>query len=332
MGTPIQILMATYNGEHYVETQLQSLLVQSYGDFELLISDDCSSDATRSILDRYAQVDSRIHLLDAGKRFGNARDNFLWLLSQATAPYIAFCDQDDLWLTDKLALGLEEMHELETAHGVDAPLFVFSDLAVAAEDLSIIDPSFLSYAGLDPDRTQLACLLTQNLAAGCTVVANRSLYHDALRLPTDVSAVTMHDWWLMLTASALGHIGFVDQPTMLYRQHAHNSVGAEQESALGVIKRLGSYTERLVPTSAQLDTVDARLAQAGAFAAAYSDVLSASDRRLCEEFAALLERTPMERIHWCHTHGVLNATPLMQLGMDWELLLYDAGRRYAQRL
>lgn len=319
--------MATYNGERFVETQLESILAQSFSDFELLVSDDCSTDATRDIVRRYAEADERVRLVSAGRRFGGARDNFLWLITQATSPYVAFCDQDDLWLPDKVELGMEKMHELESAFGADAPLLAFSDLAVAAEDLSIIDPSFLSYSGLDPKHTDLAHLLVQNLAAGCTIVANRSLYRDALRLPEDVSSVSMHDWWLMLTASAVGHIGFVNQATMLYRQHGHNSVGAERESLLGILQRLGSYVDRLVPSGAQLDTVDARLCQAGAFAEAYADRLDEGSRTLCEGFASLLGQRPLGRLHWCRTHGVRNSTTVMQLGWDWELLLYDLGRR-----
>lgn len=319
--------MATYNGERFVETQLESILAQTHADFELLVSDDCSTDATRDILQRFADADGRVRLVDAGRRFGGARDNFLWLLSQATAPYIAFCDQDDLWLPEKVELGLNALHELEGTWGTDAPLLAFSDVAVAAEDLSVIDPSFLSYSGLDPRHSGLGHLLVQNLAPGCTIVANRALYHDALRIPEDVSPVIMHDWWLMLTASALGHIGFVDEPTMLYRQHANNSVGAVKESALSILGRLGTYAERLVPTGAQLDTVDARLRQAGSFATTYANLLCEEDRRLCDGFASLLDRSPVGRLAWCHSHGVCNSTAIMQLGLDWELLLYDLGRR-----
>ena len=327
MSATIQILMATYNGERFVETQLESILAQTFTNFELLVSDDCSTDATRDILQRFASADERVRLVDSGRRFGGARDNFLWLLAQATAPYVAFCDQDDLWLPDKVELGLKTLHELEGTWGKGAPLLVFSDVAVAAEDLSIIDPSFLSYSGLNPKHSGLARLLVQNLAPGCTVITNRALYHDVLRIPEDVSPVIMHDWWLMLAASALGHIGFVDKPTMLYRQHAHNSVGAEKESALSILGRIGTYAERLVPTSAQLDTIDARLKQASAFARTYADQLGEGDRLLCEGFASLLDRAPLSRLLWCHSHGVRNSTPIMQLGLDWELLLYDLGRR-----
>ena len=329
MGAPIQILMATYNGERYLETQLESLMVQDHTDFELLVSDDGSSDATRSILKRYAKADPRIRILDAGRRLGGARNNFLWLLSQADSPYVAFCDQDDLWLSDKLGLEFEKMRALEATHGQDAPLLVFSDLAVVAEDLSVMSPSFMSYSGLDESHTDLGHLLVQNLAPGCTIIANRSLYRETFRLPEDISSVSMHDWWLMLTAAALGHIGYVDQPTMLYRQHGHNTIGAEREGALDILRRLGNYVDRLVPTAAQLDTIDVRLKQAAAFVAAYGERLSETDSCLCKNFASLLGRSPLERVLWCHRNGVCNATALMQLGMDWELLLYDVGRRTA---
>jgi hypothetical protein len=326
MGASLQILLATYNGERYVATQLESLLVQDFTDFEVLVSDDRSSDATLEIVQRYAEADTRIRVLDNDVRHGNARDNFFSLLKRAAAPYVAFCDQDDLWLPDKLAVEMAEMHRLEIAYGADAPLLVYSDLAVASEDLSIIAPSLLAYSGADPHRLSLANLMSQNTAAGCSIVVNRPLYRDTMRLPANVDGVGMHDWWMMVTAAAFGHIGYVDQPTSLYRQHGDNSVGASSGSPLDIVRNLGAYASALLPNEQQLGAIEMRVRQAGAFAEAYDGQLSERDQELCEGLSRLLDLPPLARLRWCHNHDVRNATPIMRLGMAWEMALYDQGR------
>lgn len=326
MDATVDILLASYNGEAYIAQQLESLLTQDFSDFSILISDDDSQDATVEVVRRYAAVDARVRLVSTGVSHGGARDNFLSLVNQATAPYLAFCDQDDVWLCDKLAIELAKMHELEETYGTDVPLLVFSDLAVVDENLEVMSPSFMAYGGIDPTRTSLANLLAQNVAPGCVMLANRALYHEALRLPLDQSSIIMHDWWFILTAAALGHIGYVNQPTMLYRQHGSNTVGAESNTTPDILSRLGSFTDRLLPSEDQLASVDIRLAQARAFAEAYKDALSLRDRGLCLEFAELLDLPPAERVSWCRAHDVQNASPVMRLGMDWELFLYDRAR------
>lgn len=329
MSASVQVLLATYNGEAYVDRQLESILVQSFGDLEVLVSDDGSQDETLQVVQRYAAADPRVSLTCDVAGHGGARDNFLWLVSQATAPYIAFSDQDDVWLTEKLALEMAEMRRLEDEYGTDTPLLVFSDLAVADEELEVVHPSFMHYAGLDPKRLSLANLLAQNVSPGCVMLADRALYAEALELPEDRRSVAMHDWWFMLTAAALGHIGYVDQPTMLYRQHGDNEVGAESNTAAGILGRLGTFADHLVPSASQLDGVDLRIAQARAFVETYADALAPQQRELCEGFAGLLGLAPLERVRWCHEHDVQNATPLMRLGMDWELALYEQGRKNA---
>lgn len=331
MGASVQILLASYNGEAYIGSQLESLLVQDYQDFEILVSDDGSQDETVQVVKLYANADPRVRLVSDGTSHGGACGNFLSLVEQATAPYIAFCDQDDVWLSDKLAVELDEMHRLEEAYGSDVPLLVFSDLAVVDETLEVVSPSFMRYSGLDPQRVSLANLLAQNVSPGCVMLANRALYHDALRLPEPRTGIIMHDWWFMLTASAFGHLGFVDEATMLYRQHGNNTVGAESNTAQGIAGRLETFANKFVPAEAQLDSVDIRLAQAQAFADAYADELTLRDRRLCEEFSRLLSLAPVERVRWCHEHDVQNATLVMRLGMDWELVLYEQGRKASPR-
>ena len=92
----IDILMATYNGEAFLEEQLNSIINQSYPKWHLLVRDDCSTDGTEAILHRYSEMyPEKISVIINKERTGSAKANFFKLLHDAKSKYIMFCDQDD---------------------------------------------------------------------------------------------------------------------------------------------------------------------------------------------------------------------------------------------
>lgn len=160
----ITILMATYNGEKYLSEQLDSILEQSYPNWRLLISDDCSTDGTPLLLLEYQRrFTDKITILPNECRFGSAKGNFLHLMKQSTPGYAMFCDQDDIWHRDKIEKTLEVMKQMETEATQDYPLLVFTDLCVVSADLQPIADSFMRFSGLDGNRTALHQLLIQNV-------------------------------------------------------------------------------------------------------------------------------------------------------------------------
>lgn len=235
----IQILLATYNGEKYLEAQLDSLLCQTYTDWKLIAHDDGSTDQTGEILRAYQRrYPDIIEILEDGLTFGNARDNFTHLLTVSTADYVMFCDQDDIWLPEKIAKTFYKMQELEYLHE-DFPLVVHTDLLVVDESLDCIAPSMLDYQGLNKSIDGLLQILVKNSVTGCTMMANR----EAIRvsLPILPSAV-MHDWWIAANViKQQGVVGFVDEPLIKYRQHSANSVGAKENSLLAFSVRCITY-------------------------------------------------------------------------------------------
>ena len=264
----VDVLMATRNGESYLPEQIESVLAQDYENIRLLISDDCSDDGTLDIAHRYAMLDPRVRVVSEGVSFGSARDNFFNLLARSSAPYVAFCDQDDLWLSDKLSKCLSLMAKLEAGSSHDTPVAVFSDMAVADEELQVISPSFEEFTKRDPKRIEFRHLLVLNVAVGCTMVLNRSLVDLCLRGIHD-NRVYMHDWWSMLVASAFGRVGYVDEPLSLYRQHGSNAVGAAAYSKLDGVLRYRRLTEKHAKT----------VQQAEAFFEAYEDLLMEEQRK-----------------------------------------------------
>jgi glycosyltransferase involved in cell wall biosynthesis len=225
MSAAVDICLATYNGECYLEQLYCSLAQQSHKDWTLSIRDDKSTDSTMSVINKIHSSDSRAHIAnDSGGNLGVIR-NFSTLLSSSTSKYIMLADQDDVWYPEKVAKSLSAIRDIETNNlGQIQPALVFSDLHVVDASLNIIHSSFNRMQGLE--RLRQPCfsqLLTQNVAPGCTIIVNRALLDLALPIPVDAA---MHDWWLMQVASLFGVIGYIDEPLIAYRQHDSNQVGA----------------------------------------------------------------------------------------------------------
>jgi len=224
----IEILMATYNGEKYLRPQINSILRQSFTDWRLIIRDDCSTDGTVAIIQEYQeQYPDKIVFLQADVPSGSAQNNFFQLIKywqhHGIADYIMFSDQDDVWLPSKVQSSLDKIQQMEQQYGKEIPLLLHTDLTVVGIDLKIINPSLFAMQNMDAMRNKLNNILVQNIVTGCTMMVNKSLLDMVRKIPQHA---VMHDMWLALIASTFGQIGFIDESTVLYRQHASNTVGA----------------------------------------------------------------------------------------------------------
>ena len=221
----IEILLATYNGAAFLNQQLVSIKSQTHRNWRLIVRDDGSTDKTPEIIEAFhaRHPDKVVVLRDEDGNLGLVR-NFSRLMEHAGAGYVAFCDQDDVWKPEKLELSLQKMRALEAEHGSEKPLLVFSDLAVVDQNLKVIRISFWKYQGLRPERCNaLGRLLFQNVVTGCTALMNRTLVERSVPLPAEA---LVHDWWVALVAAAFGFAGHLPEPTVLYRQHGENILGA----------------------------------------------------------------------------------------------------------
>ena len=239
----IAILLASYNGEKYIAEQIESLLAQTEAGWELFCHDDGSTDRTLEILRCYeAQYPGQIHVLNGPPR-GGAKDNFLRMMRDVRAPYVMFCDQDDVWLPKKVELTLREMKRLETKHGGKKPLLVFTDLCVTDECLHPIAKRLSAYQKLNPGRIKPKDLMIQNVITGCTVMLNRALAEFAIR-PENTAEIIMHDWWCALIGASFGAGSYVDRALVLYRQHGGNFMGAKNLQSLRyLMARVRSRTD-----------------------------------------------------------------------------------------
>lgn len=223
----IDIVISVYNGASYLEEQIISLMGQDYKKINILVRDDDSTDNSIDIIKKiHKNFPDKIKIVveDSG-RIGPIQ-SFSKLLSRCESNYLMLCDQDDIWLPYKISKTLSSMHAAEQRYGSTIPILVHTDLNVVDKELSQIAPSFFKYQNLNPRLgMKLNRQMVQNVVTGCTVMINRPLANLALPIPENA---VMHDRWLALVAALFGHVVYLDEATILYRQHSENSVGANR--------------------------------------------------------------------------------------------------------
>lgn len=310
----IDILLATYNGEPFLEVQLDSLLAQTYRGWRLLVRDDSSSDGTKEILENYRSRHPDLIMIipSDGQNLGVC-GNFSRLLEQTDAPYVMFCDQDDVWLPDKIETTLTKIRGLERQYGESAPLLIHTDLIVVDAQLTVIGKSLWRYQSTAPQRmTKLNRVLMQNFATGCTVMINRALRDLAMPIPKQA---LMHDWWLVLVATAFGWVAAVANPTVLYRQHVRNNIGAMHWNLLDKVQVL-FVRKRRQAAIAQLDAVMASLeGQATAFVDRYEERLSSAERRMLHAFSSLRSRNFIMRRYLMLRYKFFYSNAMRNMGL-----------------
>ncbi len=275
MHNNIIILLATHNGESYISAQLNSILEQTNTSWKLLIHDDNSTDNTVDIIKQYQkQYSSKIQFIDDDISFGNASDNFNFLLGYIDTEYIMFCDQDDVWKKDKIDKTLQKMKEVEK-EGKQAVL-IHTDLVVVDESLQVLNNSFWDYQNLNPKNSNFSHFVIQNNITGCSVMINKKLAKLALPIPKET---IMHDWWLGLVASKFGKIAYLNEPTILYRQHLANDTGAKRFD----IRFLAQNAKKTYKNRKQM--FDKYIIQAKKFLEVYQNQLDEETIKMLKDFS-----------------------------------------------
>lgn len=280
----VDILLATYNGSRFVGEQIESIRRQTYINWRLLVSDDCSTDGTLDVVKQFARTDSRIQIVSEGIKHGGAKENFFSLMRHSDSRYCMFCDQDDVWLPGKIANTFDLMRRLEGEHR-DVPLLVFTDMKVVDGNLTTIHESFECFSSIDPSRSRFPQVIAQSLGAGCTMMVNAETRDISLKIGS-TDDVIMHDWWITLVAAAFGHIAYLDEATSLYRQHGMNELGAVEYSPLKRASHFNQMTESVAST----------IRQARAFRDCYRDSLDLDKIESVDEFVAMGNTSGMSSV------------------------------------
>lgn len=271
----VDVLMATYNGEDYIEEQIESILNQSYTKWKLYIRDDGSTDNTLEIIEKFsAKYPKKIFLVKDDKKGLGAKGNFKELMRYSSNDYCMFSDQDDIWLKDKIEKSFEKIKSLEELYGIDTPILVHTDLRVVDENKKIINNSFWKYQNLNPNNIQLRKLLVENIVTGCTMIINKPLLNLSKNIPKES---VMHDAWIALVASAKGKVYSLDEQTILYRQHSKNEVGAKSVKGIGFIQK--NLNQEKINLS-----INNSIAQASKLYEIFNEELTERDKQILKTF------------------------------------------------
>lgn len=218
----VAVLLAAYNGMQWIEEQLASILCQSAVDVTLYISIDPSTDGTEAWCTAYAALHPEVIVLPAAGRFGGAARNFFRLIRDVDFDgfdFIAFADQDDVWHTDKLQRATHAIG----VHQVDA----------YSSNVTAFWPDGTTHL-LDKAQPQVKWdFLFEAAGPGCTYVMSKSLAVSLKASMLDnwqqLQEVSLHDWYFYAFARSHGYRWHIDpQPSMNYRQHERNQVGANK--------------------------------------------------------------------------------------------------------
>ena len=236
----VDILLSTYNGEKYLNELLSSLELQTHNNWFLYVRDDGSTDKTVKILKEFIKKYPSKTLFIPGENIGVIK-SFENLLQNSKSEYILLCDQDDIWLENKISVMLEKIISLETEKKL--PALVFSDMIIIDENSNFKENSFWKFHGINPTHTNLNRLLLQNVVTGCASIINKNLFNKIKTFPDNA---IIHDWWIALCATVAGKIDFVSQPTLKYRMHGSNQIGANSINFKRVTsENLKSISERV---------------------------------------------------------------------------------------
>ncbi len=226
----VTILMSTYNGEKYLSEQLESIFAQSYPNISILVRDDESSDKTQEILRKYAN-EGKLNWY-TGKNLGCAKSFWHLLCNCEQADYYAFCDQDDVWDSDKIKIAVEMLNK----ENKDIPLLYCGKVRATDKDLNF------KYEFLDENfPIDYPHSLVRNIAPGCSYVFNDKLREILKQYDCNKYGIDIHDWMVYRIAACFGKVIFDEQTHMCYRQHENNAIGAVPQGFFGGITLLKRF-------------------------------------------------------------------------------------------
>lgn len=210
----ISVALAAYKGEKYIYEQIKSILPQLDEKDEIIVSDDRPGGITEKIVRKMMEKDSRIVYLEGSGKGVVA--NFVNAIRHCKGDKIFLCDQDDVWLPDKVKLVMKAFSE-----GAD---LVLHNAYVTDRKLNITDTSFFELRG---SRKGVVHNIVKNSYMGCCMAFDRKMLKRIMPIPRNVP---MHDQWIGLVCELYGKVAFIDQPLIYHRMHGKNVTGTTQTS------------------------------------------------------------------------------------------------------
>ncbi len=208
----ISVVLAAYKGEQFIAEQLESILPQLGENDEVIVSDDYPGGKTRGVVQKFINRDKRIKYIE-GEGKGVVK-NFENAMKASDGDIIFLCDQDDVWIPDKVNSVIKEFHS-----GAD---LVLHDASVTDGKLNITFPSFFA---IHDTNISYSRNLMKNTFVGCCMAFRKEVMQSTLPFP---EGLAMHDWWIALVALKKGYkVALLDKPLILWRRHGDNVTGGK---------------------------------------------------------------------------------------------------------
>lgn len=274
----IDILLATYNGCEYIDTQISSIVNQNYKDWKLYIHDDGSSDTTVEKVIQWCERDSRIVFLNDGITFHNPANHFMHLMNFSKAEYICFSDQDDLWLENKLQRMVE-------CFGVSdkQPRLLVSGCYLWKTPSNEIVPK----VNFNPAYSLEQFLFLNGGLQGCAMMFNSSLREIVLTQKTKY--LYMHDYLISLAGFTFGKVEYLNENLFLYRQHERNvSVHLEKNKV--------EYAKRIIKNNAVPVIYAPAFNTSKSFYDSFNNSIPDDRKKIFEDYFALKNKSYVKRI------------------------------------
>lgn len=223
----ISIAMTTYNGERYIREQLQSIKSQTMPADEVIVFDDCSSDCTVEIIDRFINEFGLSWKLSVNKCNQGYIENFYKAIQTTSGDIVFLCDQDDIWHPDKI----ERMVSLFQNHeDIQVLCAGFREIDERSNPIRTKEKPGYSNHGLikghirqlDLRKIGFEDIFRANISPGCTTAFTKKckeLYID------NATKQWCHDWELCIFGGMINGMFFYNEALTDYRLHSNNSIG-----------------------------------------------------------------------------------------------------------
>lgn len=229
------IMMTTYNSEKYIRMQIESIINQSFTNWELIIQDDNSKDNTMLILKEFEEIESRIKVLSNNDKHG-PYFNFHNLINKCKKikkfDFYMFCDHDDIWEYNKINTFIESYDSISNK---DKPIMLYADMKIINGNNEITANSMNEKLGMKY-QSKWSVFYSHNVF-GCNTFFNIDLFNIVPPIDTtyDYCKIMSHDNYYAKFASVFGQLIFIDKKLMLYRRY-ENNVTREQSYSYGLQK------------------------------------------------------------------------------------------------
>ena len=229
MPLTTSIAMTTYNGEKYLQEQLDSFCIQTVLPGELVVVDDCSNDKTIDILTKFKEkAPFPVKIIQNTQNIGSKHQfayskNFDTAIRNCNNDIVFLSDQDDIWMPTKV----EELVKLLKIYDC-----VVSDAVVVDKNKNVISTSFME---LNNSKSGLINNIIKNGFLGCCMAFNRKILDRALPFPVPIP---MHDTWIGLIAEKYGKTYFIRKPLICYRRHGENASPTAEKSRYSLLRKL----------------------------------------------------------------------------------------------